>query len=91
MVGGEEVRGLPMKGRFGWSNVNVIVIMLMRSIRMYHNTPKANDVCSYPSERTGLYDGSSLRAFIAKVAAAPPSAAYPMDEGGGLLGFGPTY
>ena len=28
-------------------------------------------ICSYPSERTGIYDGSSLRAFVARVSAPP--------------------
>ncbi|KAL9189278.1 hypothetical protein ACHAXT_011768 [Thalassiosira profunda] len=47
----------------------------------------AQDVCAYPSDRTGIYDGSSLRAFVAKNVAMRevPSS---IDE---LPGFDPSY
>ena len=37
-------------------------------------------VCSYPSERTGRYDGSSLRSFVARVTAPPVDDDANVDE-----------
>eukprot|EP00571_Detonula_confervacea_P007149 CAMPEP_0172327528 /NCGR_PEP_ID=MMETSP1058-20130122/59834_1 /TAXON_ID=83371 /ORGANISM="Detonula confervacea, Strain CCMP 353" /LENGTH=954 /DNA_ID=CAMNT_0013044607 /DNA_START=137 /DNA_END=3001 /DNA_ORIENTATION=+ len=45
------------------------------------------DSCAYPSERTGLYDGSSLRAFVARIVA-PSSKPLLLDN---LPGFEPIY
>ena len=43
------------------------------------------DTCAYPPEQTGLYDGSSLRAFVARVVAPSSSS---VDQ---LPGFDPHY
>eukprot|EP00804_Cyclotella_cryptica_P015516 CCRYP_003559-RA/>CCRYP_003559-RA protein AED:0.01 eAED:0.01 QI:117/1/1/1/0.33/0.25/4/4045/860 len=37
------------------------------------DTNSTDMVCAYPSERTNLYDGSSLRSFVARVVAPPRS------------------
>ena len=61
------------------------------------NTPSGSDhdgntvtkSCAYDPERTGMYDGSSLRALIARVVTPQPP--WPIHNSGEMPGFYPGY